>query len=385
MHRFTATFLLLTCLTSQIMAQTTISNSYFLAANDSLKTAFALPQFLAGVQVSAGSNTAQTWDYSYLRSALNSTAFQTERYLAASSDTSVIREFPTADVVRELSPGRFAVYNVTSTRFELIGYNKINLGPTLNIPVYARFLQPALERRAPLSMNSTNKNNSSFVVSFPSSLIPDTILSLLPIRPDSIRIRYQTTRNDLVDAFGTIAIPGLSKSVLREKRYEETEFKLEAKLNPLPWLDITNLILQNGMQRPRDTTIRYYFWSEAVKEPIAVISTNVSGKVESVEYKYVVINTSTLETGYTEGVAQLTLSPNPTQDLLTIDIADAEKGSYQLSIYDVTGRLWHTEKKDLSLSLEKWQISLNDLPSGSYWVQLKNSKGQFVSEQCIKK
>jgi Secretion system C-terminal sorting domain len=384
MHRFTTILFYVwgLMLSNNTNAQVSITNSYFITANDTLKTATALPQFLANVQVSAASATAQTWDYSFLRSAANSTAFQTQRYLAA-TDTGILREFPGAELVRELGGGRFAVYNVTSTKFELIGYNKVNLGSALNLPVVARFIQPVLERRAPLAYNSTNRNSSSYVVAFPSSIVPDTILALLPIRPDSIRIRYQTTRNDQIDAFGTISIPGLTKEVLRERRYEETEFKLEAKLNPLPWIDITNIVLQNGLQRPRDTTIRYYFWANNIKEPLAVITTDVSQKVTGVDYKFVTINTSIPKSVYTEGGPDMSISPNPTRGSVVLDLKNVTPGTYYVSFFDLRGKFLLAEKRQLFDKEEKWRIDLSDLPNGTYSVQLKGANGSYILKKCV--
>ena len=384
MHRFTAILFFIggIVLSNNTQAQVSITNSYFIAANDSLKTATALPQFLANVRVTAASATAQTWDYSFLRSASNSTAFQTQRYLAA-TDTGVLREFPGAELMRELGGGRFAVYNVTATRFELIGYNKVNLGSTLNLPVVARFIQPVLERRAPLAYNSTNKNSSSYVVAFPSSIVPDTILSLLPIRPDSIRIRYQTTRNDQIDAFGTISIPGLTKEVLRERRYEETELKLEAKLNPLPWIDITNIVLQNGLQRPRDTTIRYFFWANNIKEPLAVITTDISEKVTGVEYKYGAINTGIQKSAYTEGMPDMDISPNPTRGSVVLGLKNVTPGIYYVSFFDLRGKFMLAEKRQLIEKEEKWRVDLSDLPNGTYTIQLKGNNGSYILKKCV--
>ena len=265
-------------------AQITLTDAYFPSANDSLQTAISLSQYTRTLRLTAASSTAQRWDYSYLRAAANSTAKTTERYLAA-TDTALLRQFPTAKLVRDIGGGQLAAYNKTATRFELLGYKNIDFGGILRLPVIAKFLQPVLERRAPLAFNTTNRNQSSFVVAISSNIIPDTLLSTLPIRPDSIRVRFQTDRQDKTDAYGTLLIPGGSYEVLRERRYEVTDTKIEAKLNPLPWLDVTSLIL-TGTQRPRDTTIRYYFWSNSAKEPIAVLTTDDKDSITLAQYKY---------------------------------------------------------------------------------------------------
>jgi hypothetical protein len=66
--------LLLVCILTEITAQTTLSDAYFPSANDSLQTAVALPQYTRSLRLSAASSTAQRWDFSFLRAALNSTA-----------------------------------------------------------------------------------------------------------------------------------------------------------------------------------------------------------------------------------------------------------------------------------------------------------------------
>jgi Secretion system C-terminal sorting domain len=363
-------------------AQTNLTDAYFPSANDSLQTAVALPQYTRSLRLSAAGATAQRWDFSFLRAALNSTAKTTERYVLA-TDSALLRQFPTAKLMRNIGGGQLAAYNKTATRFDLLGYKNVNLG-AIQLPLVARFLQPVLERRAPLALNSTNRNQSNFVVAFASDIIPDTILGLLPIRPDSIRVRFQTDRQDKVDAFGTLAIPGGAYEVLRERRYEITETKIEAKLNPLPWLDITSLVL-TGLQRPRDTTIRYYFWSNLSKEPIAVLTTNEADSITSAEYKYLKINTSVKNTAYTEGSPSLSIFPNPTTHDVFFDIkANGSTAASSLTISDNLGR--HMGQKNLDKE-QKQRISFNvsPFPNGIYWARLSDEYGRVLAVQSFVK
>ena len=358
-------------------AQITLTDAYFPSVNDSLQTAVSLPQYTRTLRLSAASSTAQRWDYSYLRAAANSTAKTTERYLAA-TDTAVLNQFPTAKLVRDIGGGQLAAYNKTTTRFELLGYKNIDFGGILRLPVVAKFLQPVLERRAPLAFNTANRNQSSFVVAISSNIIPDTLLSTLPIRPDSIRVRFQTDRQDKTDAFGTLLIPGGSYEVLRERRYEVTDTKIEAKLNPLPWLDVTSLIL-TGAQRPRDTTIRYYFWSNLAKEPIAVLTTDDKDSITRAEYKYLKINTSinviASDSAATEGGASLVISPNPTTSEVVFDIKIASPSSaFSLAILDNLGQI--ILQKSLKMGKEqRVQVDVSKLANGIYWARLVDANG----------
>lgn len=354
-------------------AQITLTDAYFPSVNDSLQTAVSLAQYTRTLRLSAASSTAQRWDYSYLRSAANSTAKTTERYLAA-TDTAVLNQFPTAKLVRDIGGGQLAAYNKSATRFELLGYKNIDFGGILRLPVVAKFLQPVLERRAPLAFNTMNRNQSSFVVAISSNIIPDTLLSSLPIRPDSIRVRFQTDRQDKTDAFGTLLIPGGSYEVLRERRYEVTDTKIEAKLNPLPWLDVTSFIL-TGTQRPRDTTIRYYFWSNMAKEPIAVLTTDDKDSITRAEYKYLKINTSVENSAYTEGVASLIVSPNPmtTEAVFNIKI-ESPSTSFLLNIVDNLGKI--VLQKNLKMEKEqRVQVDVSAFANGIYWARLVDANG----------
>ena len=357
-------------------AQITLTDAYFPSANDSLQTAISLSQYTRTLRLTAASSTAQRWDYSYLRAAANSTAKTTERYLAA-TDTALLRQFPTAKLVRDIGGGQLAAYNKTATRFELLGYKNIDFGGILRLPVVAKFLQPVLERRAPLAFNTANRNQSSFVVAISSNIIPDTLLSTLPIRPDSIRVRFQTDRQDKTDAYGTLLIPGGSYEVLRERRYEVTDTKIEAKINPLPWLDVTSLIL-TGTQRPRDTTIRYYFWSNSAKEPIAVLTTDDKDSITLAQYKYLKINTSVENAAYTEGVASLIISPNPMTTEAVFDIKiESSSASCSLAIVDNLGQI--ILQKNLKIGKEqRVQVDISSLANGIYWARLVDENGGIL-------
>jgi hypothetical protein len=295
----------------------------------------------------------------------------------AATDTALLRQFPTAKLMRDIGGGQLAAYNKSATRFDLLGFKNINLG-AVQLPLVAKYLQPVLERRAPLAFNTTNRNQSNFVVAFTTDIIPDTILSLLPIRPDSIRVRFQTDRQDKTDAFGTLLIPGGSYEVLRERRYEITDTKIDAKINPLPWIDITNLIL-TGQQRPRDTTIRYYFWSNLSKEPIAILTTNDVDSITSAEYKYLKINTSVKNGVYTEGSPSLSIFPNPTTNETFFDVKiSLPIASFSLIISDNLGRNI-AQKSFTNEQEQRVQMTISTLVNGIYWARLTDENGRVLA------
>lgn len=365
----------------KVTAQTSLTDAYFPSANDSLQTATALPQFTRALRLSAASTTAQRWDFSFLRAAANSTAKQTERYLTA-TDTALLRQFPTAKLMVDIGGGQLAAYNKSATRFDLLGFKNVNLG-AFQLPIVAKFLQPVLERRAPLAFNTTNRNQSSFVVAFPTDILPDTILSLLPIRPDSIRVRFQTDRQDKVDAFGTLLIPGGSYEVLRERRYEVTDTKIEAKISIL-WLDITSVVL-TGQQQPSNTTIRYYFWNNLSKEPIALLTTNAADSITSAEYKYLKINTSVKNAVYTEGASSLSIFPNPTTNETFFDVKiSLPTASFSLTIVDNLGKTL-VQKSMKNEQEQRVKVDVSTFSNGLYWAKLTDENGVILTTKSFVK
>jgi hypothetical protein len=367
-----ATLLSLLIFSQILHAQITISNAYFPTVGDSLKMAIANTATARQLRISpAGGN--QTWLYNFLRANINTRPTYTEGY--ATPDSATLAAFPTADLVRNLTTtGQKEVFNKTTTRFERLGYVGFSLG-FLNLPIRPSFNQAVLERRAPLAFNSTHSHSASFSVAFASNLLPDTLLAGLPIRPDSLRLRFQTSRQDRVDAWGEIWIPGGKYEALRERRFEQTELKLEAKIGSFVWLDITSILLQGG-RPPKDTTLSYYFWSNAVKEPIAIVEfRNETDTIPSrVDYKFLPINTQTAENSplYPDGVLRAvsaTLFPNPTTGNAQLLVNHSEPMVYRLLLSNNLGQVVYDQKHFLKTGTTL-PLPLAHLPSGVYFLNL---------------
>jgi hypothetical protein len=359
-----------------LWAQPIISNTYFPSVGDSLKFGVANNATTSFLRIgAAGGN--QTWRFNFLRSAVPTQATYTEGY--AAPDSATLAAFPSADLVRNLTNnGQKEVYNKTATRFELLGYQGFNLGG-LTLPVRAYFNQPVLERRAPLVFNTTNNNASSYVIAFSGDLIPDTIWANLRIRPDSVRIRFQTTRSDKTDAWGQLLIPGGTYEVLRERRFEVTETKIETKVGNLFWLDFTTIFLQ-GNRPPKDTTLSYYFWSNTAKEPIAMVQfRNETDTIPSrVEYKYLAINTSTSEKE--DPSVSPTIFPNPSHETLFVKINSSESKIYQFSIINTFGQIVSQQKQMLGGG-QVLELPISTLPAGVYFLSINSEQNKPLSRQ----
>jgi hypothetical protein len=260
--------------TKTLLAQSALSNRYFPSVGDALALARASDATTKRISITPSAE-FQIWDYAFLDSISSSI----ERYEAVPD--SIKQAFPDADLMANIE-GQQAVFNKTDTRFEILGFKNIrfqNLFFNLNfIPD-----NPILQRRADLEYITVNNNRSVGIAVLSPSQFPDSVVKQLPIRPDSVRITLTNTRQDYVDAWGTLAIPKANYAVLRVRCIEINEQRIEIKINN-NWLDVTPQYF-NGNPAPQDTTITYNFWSEGVKTPILRLSVNNKEQVIRAEYR----------------------------------------------------------------------------------------------------
>jgi hypothetical protein len=173
------------------------------------------------------------------------------------------------------------------------------------------------------------------------------LVAALPVPPDSLRIRIATNRLDVVDAWGSLSIPGGTYNVLREKRTRYQEYRLDGKISPLGWLDITDVAVQAGFQGLGvDTVITYHFYNDVEKTPIAVVNTGSDGlRIQQVDFKYNAPMTTGREGpegDLTESFALQGNYPNPFTRQTTL-VYDAGKGGYvRMEIYSVLGERLRT-------------------------------------------
>jgi Secretion system C-terminal sorting domain len=366
---------------SATTAQITLTNSYFPVAGDSFQVATATTATAKLVRVTpAGAN--QTWNYNFLRSARNSTAYSTEKYKTIASDTAALRQYPDGELVRQTDSSDVAIINRTTTKLELLGFKNFNL-KNLSIPGIAfRYSPPINDRHAPLSyLLPTINLVSNFTAAIPSSALPDSLLSRLPYRPDSMRINYRIGRQDKIDAWGSLLIPGAASAVpvLRERRFEESEIRIEIKISILPWIDITPTLvsaLGSDFRPAKDTTITFNFWSNTTKQPLVTIQTNALDSITSVKYKWQAI-VAGLNTEGGKKEASLKLSPNPSKlnSETLLEIKDCPSSTYTISIVDVQGKNVSTISGK-NLSTDSFSVKIPPLAKGLYFIH-------FLSETRI--
>ena len=351
-------------------AQITVTNATCPAPGDTLRTATdAMP---SGIELGPAGGPYE-WDFSSLLA-----PFATEQIYYPSSMGNYANEFPGAEIYLELPGNSEGYFDNTGTKFQFLGsYGPDPIG--IGIELVARFNPPLVERHAPLSFIDNFVTQGKLDLPFSADIIPAAILDNLPFTPDSLKISVTADRNDLVDAYGTLTIPGGAFEVLRMKRTEVRKTKLEAKI--FVWVDVTQLIPGNETFS-EVTTTSYHFFSNEAKEPIAVVTLNADGQtVQRVDFKSIssVIN-QTVDLGAVQPI--LFAYPNPAIEEVRFDFNGLLPGNYDLKIYNILGQLvWERNFWLAGNRTEK--VNLARLRKGTYLYSLVDSNGKTLATKRL--
>lgn len=362
--------LLIFGLASTLCAQITVTNATFPAAGDTLKTIIDIePQ---GIEITP-SGGPYVWDFKSLK---NSTTRKTAYRPAAEGEAA--DKFPDATLVAFPENGiSESYYSVSSSVFSNLGFNGSALGG-LPLQTSFKFDPPVPERRAPINFIDNHLAEASLKIALALSDIPGGILDSLPIGSlaDSIRIRGTASRYDIVDAFGVLSIPGGSYDVLREKRTEYRETRLDIHTF-LGWQDITSLILGGGGSIAeglgKDTTVTYLFYSNTEKEIIASVETALDGvTVQRVTFKDngVLDNVSPVEAEKFSVI----VSPNPVKTEAVFEFKNWSPGFYTLQVFDANGAMFLDNKLNLQGN-HTVRIDFSVFSRGAWFYRILNERG----------
>jgi hypothetical protein len=369
-----------------VFAQITITSATFPVAGTTLRMVVAANPAI-GIAAYTPPGGAQVWDLSGLQPGLLKNAF----FQLASLGT-VGSQVPGADLFTIPSPGTEEYYNVTANKVELMVYYGIS--PYLvNSPRLFRYNPPLLMRRAPMNFFDINQYSSGILEGFASSEMDPLLIQTMPFTADSFRHRVAFTRLDVVDGWGTISIPGGTYEVLREKRTLYRESRLDAKIPPLGWLDVTDNAVQKGFQGfGVDTVLSYHFFNDKEKEAIAVVTlNNDQDAVTEVMYKY---NSTTnlsindiiqneLNSGSSQFIFTVSLSAAAPVGGVTFDIATADNTA-TTSNGDYVSKLVTSQTIPEGSSTYNFSVSVNgDVavePDETFFVNVSNVTGANVTD-----
>ncbi len=345
--RMTTTLVIALMFCAPAFAQITVTNATFPSAGDTLKMAINnSPSVINLIFTPPGG--PQTWDLS----GLNVDATQNFIFRAA-SEGSVSGQVAGAELVTlPPSPHAEEYYNVTTNRFELQAYYGIAPYDLVSNSLF-HYNPPLTERQASLNFFDIYASSSGILEKFLPSAFTPSLVAALPATFDSLRYRVANSQIDVVDAYGSMSIPGGTYNVLREKRTRYTETRLDGKHPILGWLDITdNAILAGFHGLGVDTTVFFYFYNDVAKEPIARVTLNAAQNAATqtlFKYNSAVTSVASAEESIPAGFVLHGNYPNPFWSGATSRFAGNPSTviSFQLpvisevslSIYNTSGQL----------------------------------------------
>ena len=374
--------LMLVIFNKNLAAQVTITNASFPAVGDTFNEAIDNSPAINNGEV--GGN--QVWDFTSLKANIIR-----KNAVRPASEGSASASFPTANLLfKQLGAANAQQqYMKSSTsKIEYIGYNG-SLQGGLGSNIIAVFNPTEVMRRAPMKFFDNNVTNSSLNLTLPASIIPDTLLANFPIKPDSIRVKFESNRVDLVDSWGKMNIPNGSFDVLREKRMNFTNTKVEIKVAFLGWIDLSTLLGAGGgfggVNLGKDTIVQYHYFSNNAKEAIAVVSVDPNNldSVLSVTFKAINIKVTDINEIFdVENVNALNLYPNPAVNEVNIKLTDIPTGNYNMVIYNILGRQMMKKSYFVNGNMVINE-NISILPKGNYLISLSNNTGKIINTKRL--
>lgn len=349
-------------------AQITITNAVFPAVGDTLF--YAVDNQPGDIVMTApGGN--QQWDFSHLDA-----SFTWQQVFQDAQTGPEYDAFPSARLYYQTDADVRAYLNVSAQHVSLLGFSG-GSPATFGLDLVPHYNPPIVQSRAPLQFFDIHQVSSGLLLPFSTDIIPD--IGQFPVRPDSLRLRVAINRLDVVDAWGTLTIPGGSFDVLRQKRTEYREARLDAKVPPLGWLDVTDVAiqaLQLGSGLGVDTTVSYHFLNDQSKAAIAIVTTDNSQlRVVGVQYKDLGVSTGTNHVE--QAIADLAVFPNPADEVLHLRAGGLSGGDYTVFIYTLLGQEVYRKSGVKAAGALEENLEIGRLEKGVYVCQIFHADGSM--------
>jgi hypothetical protein len=365
-------------------AQITVSNTTFPKAGDTLRTSSIAN--VKGYMIEK-SGVGKTWDFSQLKATTVD-----EALILAAKDGSKSSDFPKATLVEKRTSGETYIVANGKT-YETVGF--VGPDPTgLGVSTSTKINPAQINRRAPMNFLDLNNTNSALSVSTPLTALPDSLfgqIGQLAALVDSFRVKFTATRTDLVDGYGTIKVPTGSFEVLREKRLQYSNTKLEAHTKLFKtWTDITSFFPVGQLPAQiknfvgTDTTFTYSFFSNTHKEIIAVATMDNldNAKVNNITYKNIKKFTPTIDLANFDNRPDVRAYPNPATDEVNLEMTNLISGAYTLKIYNLLGAVIWQETHSVTGS-KTIKVDVTRLRKGSYLYSVSNANGKILSTKRL--
>lgn len=300
------------------------------------------------------------------------------------ADAEFAAMFPEATTFQAQAGFGEGFFRSTDTEFSFLGLAGSDL-TGLGFGTDLVYSNPFVERRA-MSFRlgdqfttSADARSRLAVDELPDFLL-DSLLANSPVPIDSIGIGISITRSDFVDAWGTVSIPGGTFDVIRQKSTELTETIVEVRVPIFGWQNLADLLGGGFGFGGADTTITYQYLSNDAKEPILELTLN-NDETEVISAAFKDLGVVTVSTHFIDETPfEFTISPNPSQGPIAVEIADLPSGEYQLVLFDLSGKLIKRENLQVNGVLRN-NYQFDTLAEGTYFFSLKNQTGQTIATE----
>jgi hypothetical protein len=353
-------------------AQTTITNSIFLAAGDTLLR--SITANTAGVTITPPASNAQSWNMSFLTT--DATLLDSVRFASAGVSFS---SFPNTEIILPVAGFGQGYVDVDASAMTMVGASIDLMGLTFVSP----FVNTQTLQTAPLSYGTSLNDTHSLRFATHVDSVQGLRMLIdqlgLPVSPDSIRLNINGTSELIVDAFGDLTLFDSTYTVLRQKVEVINATTIEAYVAAFGsgfWLDVTSTIAGQLPIPLSDTTFRYDFLREGTKIPVVRINMDGTGtSIRDIEFK-----------GYNENTAvqplelrEISVFPNPANEQIAISTTEINE-TFNLQIVDAMGRVIYKASK---LNDSNVQIDVREFPVGNFVLLLNSEKGKLLAVKKI--
>jgi hypothetical protein len=289
------------------------------------------------------------------------------------------KHFPKANAAVILKETQLGFYHIGDKEIVLLGLVGDDL-LSLGLDEITVFDPPLIERRAPLKYQDGYQTESLVRYRFALVDLPKNEFKQLPFTPDSIRLSITIDRQDYVDGWGTLLIPGGIFDVLRERRQEARTLQVEAKVGKLPWQDFTSLLGDNK-KVDNQFSVNYYYHSNESKNPIAIAYMDGNDQeLLNIAYDAPMDPEQVQQVGnIPPGIYAF---PNPAIVNVRFEFTNLPPGNYKLAIYNILGlEQWSNTYYINGQRTEK--VNIASLQKGSYLYSLIDERGKTISTKRL--
>ena len=340
-------------------------------AGDTLLTAVDnLPTYIKNIN--SGRN--QRWDFAmleapYIRSAV---------WKPASKGTAAAL-FKNAEYTAPVDEHTEGYYRTQGNDLLLLGA----VGPdplNLSRKSVLRYSPGLMERRYGLRYGDAFQADGNLVLTLGEDEIPSWFRKKLPVSPDSLRLRVSYDRQYDVDSYGRMIVPGGIFDVIRERRIEIIEMRLEVKVGRRRWQEVTKSVKDKELLRTQKK-ISYHFYASSSKEPVArVWMSSNEKKVLKIEFKPRERESSVQNISSVR--PDIYVSPNPAIASVRFEFFNLPPGTYKLSIFNIIGQEEWSKMYTITGNYAE-QVDISQLKKGAYLYSLKDERGRTLSTKRL--